>query len=334
MRGWAAALSVLLAAGAAQAQEKARVLRVGVIAPEGSAWMREGHALANEVAKASGGRLAIRLLPNAAAGEEREMIARVRDGQLDGCGISIGGARAIVPELSVFMLPRLVRTYAEYDELWNQLRPVINERLAARGWVLMARAEAGYQFAWSRTAEVRTLADIRRQKMWAWDDDAVTSEIASALRLPVQRMGLYDALPALRSRRIEGLFTFPPLGVLAFQLHPELRYALDWKINFLSGGVFVSKKVIDSLPEEDQRILRETAARFETRLIRVMREDNERALELLKKQGIKFVPPDPKAAEELEAAFARARKELGPRVIGAIGYPELEAAVESRRARK
>ena len=63
--------------------------------------------------------------------------------------------------------------------------------------------------------------------------------------------------------------------------------------------------------------------RFELRLIRVMREDNERALELLKKQGIKFVQPDAKAAEELEAAFARARKELGPRVIGAIGYPEL-----------
>src|SRR5215813_10111366 len=129
MRGWAAAVVVVVVAGAAQAQERARVLRVGVIAPEGSSWMHEGHALANEVNKASGGRLAIRLLPNASAGEEREMIARVRDGQLDGCGISIGGARAIVPELSVFLLPRLVRTYAEYDELWAQLRPLINERL-------------------------------------------------------------------------------------------------------------------------------------------------------------------------------------------------------------
>ena len=327
---WAAAVAVLLAALPASAQ-KARVLRVGVIVPEGSSWMREAHAMAKEVIEKSGGRLAIRLLPNAAAGEEREMIARVRDGQLDGCGISISGARAIAPELSVFLLPRLVRTYAEYDELWDQLRPLINERLSARGFVMLARAEAGYQYVWSRTAPLRPLADLRHQKMWEWDDDVVTSEVAVALHLPVQRMGLYEALPALRSGRVEGLFTFPPLAVLAFQLHPEVKWALDWKINFLSGGIFVSKKVMDSLSEEDQRLLRTTSQKFETRLVRLMRDDNERAMEIIKKQGVKFVAPAPKAAEELEAAFARVRKEIGPRLIGAIAYPELEAAVEARR---
>lgn len=324
-------LGVLLFASQARAQEKARVLRVGVIAPEGSSWMREGHALANEVIKQSGGRLAIRLLPNAAAGEEREMVARVRDGQLDGCGISVSGARAIAPELSVFLLPRLVRTYAEYDELWDQLRPTINERLAQRGFVMLARAEAGYEYIWSKNQPIRSLAELRKQKLWQWDDDAVTSEFAGWLHLPVRRMGLYEALPALRGGRIEGLFPFPPLAVVAFQLHPEIKWALDWKFSFLSAGIFVSKKVMDSLSEDDQRLLRTTAQRFESRLIRIMRDDNERAVELLKKQGVKFVQPEPKAAEELDAAFARARKELGPRLIGAIAYPELEAAIEARR---
>src|SRR5262245_59515911 len=191
---WGAAFGVLLAALPAWAENQPRVLRVGVIAPEGSSWMREGHALANELMRVSNGRLAIRLLPNAAAGEEREMIARVRDGQLDGCAITISGARAIVPELSVFLLPRLVRTYAEYDELWAQLRPIFSERLGARGFVMLARADAGYEYIWSKNAPIRSLADLRKQRLWQWDDDAVTSEIASWLRLPVVRMPLYEAL--------------------------------------------------------------------------------------------------------------------------------------------
>ena len=331
---WWVLIAALLLGPPAHGQPRPRVLRVGVIAPEGSSWMREGHALADEVNKLSGGRLAIRLLPNAAAGEEREMVARVRDGQLDGCGISVSGARAIAPELSVFMLPRLVRSYAEYDELWAALRPLINERLSARGFVMLARAEAGYEYIWSKNAPIRSLADLRKQKLWQWDDDAVTSEFAGWLHLPVQRMGLYEALPALRSGRIEGLFPFPPLAVLAFQLHPEVKWALDWKFSFLSGGIFVSKKVMDSLSDDDRRLLRTTSQKFETRLIRLMRDDNERAVELLKKQGIKFVPPDAKAAEELDAALARARKELGPRLIGAIAYPELEASVEARRRKE
>jgi TRAP-type C4-dicarboxylate transport system substrate-binding protein len=328
---WAALVGIVLAALPAYAQKGTRVLRVGVIAPEGSSWMREGHALANELSRQSGGRLAIRLLPNAAAGEEREMVARVRDGQLDGCGISVSGARAIAPELSVFLLPRLVRNYAEYDELWDQMRPIINERLAQRGFVMLARAEAGYEYIWSKHQPIRSLADLRKQKLWQWDDDAVTSEFAGWLHLPVQRMGLYEALPALRGGRVEGLFPFPPLAVLAFQLHPEIKWALDWKICFLSGGIFISKKVMDSLSDEDQRLLRTTSQKFESRLIRIMRDDNDRSVELLKKQGVKFVQPDPKAAEELEQAFARARKDLGPRLIGAIAYPELEAAIEARR---
>ena len=327
---WGALAAVMMAALAAQAET--RVLRIGVIAPEGSSWMREGHALDREVRAQSGDRLAIHLLPNAAAGEEREMIARVRDGQLDGCGITLEGARAIVPELTVFFLPRLVRTYAEYDALWDQLRPFVSDRLAARGFVMLARIEAGYQYAWSSGAPIRTLADLRHRNLWAWIDDPVTSEFASALQLPVRRMALYETLPALRAHSVEGLLVFPPLAVLAFQLHPELRYALDWKINFLPAGLFVSKKVFDSLGPAEQRVLRATAAKFEVRLTKLMREDNERAVELLKKQGIKFVPPDAKAAEELEAAFAQVRKQLGPRLVGAIGYPELEAAVEARRA--
>ena len=327
---WGALAAVVMAALPAYGQT--RTLRIGVIAPEGSSWMREGHALDREVRAQSGGRLGIRFLPNAAAGEEREMIARVRDGQLDGCGITLEGARAIVPELTVFFLPRLVRSYAEYDALWEQLRPFVTERLAAHGFVMLARIEAGYQYAWSSGTPIRSLADLRRQNLWAWIDDPVTSEFATALRLPVRRMALYEALPALRARQVEGLLVFPPLAVLAFQLHPQLRFALDWKINFLPAGLFVSKKAYESLGEADQRVLRATAQKFEVRLIKLMRDDNERAVELLKRQGIKFIEPDAKSAAELEQAFAQVRKQLGPRLVGAIGYEELEAAVEARRA--
>src|SRR5207302_642071 len=77
---------------------------------------------------------------------------------------------------------------------------------------------------------------------------------------------------------------------------------------------------------------RTTAAQFEARLVTVARDDNERAVELLKKQGVKFIAPEPAAARELEAAMRRARQVLGKRLLGSIHLEDIEAQLEARRA--
>src|SRR5437879_2846744 len=60
------------------------VLRMAAVAPEGTAWAREGHALERDIAELTHGQVRIKWYLNGIAGDEMTMLDRIRREQLDG----------------------------------------------------------------------------------------------------------------------------------------------------------------------------------------------------------------------------------------------------------
>src|SRR5262249_32266185 len=66
-----------------------------------------------------------------------------------------------------------------------------------------------------------------------------------------------------------------------------------------SGASILSKKVFDSLTPEDQKIVMEEAANLEVKLLKQIRDDNDKALTAMKQRGLEVVPTPPEIEKTL-----------------------------------
>src|SRR5438270_13701597 len=91
--------SSLVAGFAARADEV--TLRMGTMAPEGTAWARELNAFARDVAARTNGQVHIRWYFGGISGEEPTMGERIRRGQLDGAASGGPLCETLAPSMRV-----------------------------------------------------------------------------------------------------------------------------------------------------------------------------------------------------------------------------------------
>lgn len=279
-----AALSLLAAQG------RAETLKIATLAPDGTTWMRELRAGAEEVARRTGGRVQIKFYPGGVMGDADSVMRKMRIGQLHG-GAFTGGALATVhPDAEIYGLPFLFSSYEEVDYVRERVDPVIAEHLAAEGIQVLGISEGGFATLFSQEP-IRSLGDARGKKAWVGETDRLTQIIyAEAGASPVS-LPLGDVYTGLQTGLIDTV-AGTPTAVLAFQWHTKIEYMTDVKISYLVGLFGLQKRAFDRLAEQDRQVLAEVMGEVFERLDRLNRQDNAEAREALRAHGIGLVVPD------------------------------------------
>src|SRR3972149_2178213 len=91
-------LSVLICVSVASA---ATVIRFATLAPEGSTWMQTMRALDTELRSRSGGDVSFKFYPNMSMGDEKDVIRKMRLGQINGAGFTGNGLGELLPEVRI-----------------------------------------------------------------------------------------------------------------------------------------------------------------------------------------------------------------------------------------
>jgi len=146
------------------------LIRLATIAPEGSTWMETMHAIDEELRERSGGELGFKFYPNMTMGDEKDVIRKMRLGQLNGAGFTGFGLGEILPELRILELPYLFRDDAEIDYVTSQLTDYFSRALAERGFILLGWADVGWIYFLS-DKPVAEPADLKGLKVWMWEGD-------------------------------------------------------------------------------------------------------------------------------------------------------------------
>src|SRR5450432_3776007 len=89
------------------------VLKLASAVPEGTAWAREGLAFARDVEAATGGHVHVKWYLGGMAGDELEVEARIKRGQLDGVGSGGALCPRLAASLGVMRLPGLFQSRDE-----------------------------------------------------------------------------------------------------------------------------------------------------------------------------------------------------------------------------
>jgi len=270
---------------------RAADIKVAIVAPEGSTWTNLLREWDKNLQARSGGRMKLTIYAGGVAGDEKDVIRKMQIGQLHAAGFTGVGLGTIYPAVRLFELPLFFKSYDEVDYVTGKLQKKMEDGFAAKGYVLLGWAEAGFVNIFSNTP-IRSQKDMQGIKMWAWEGDPLVKAMYESFKVVPVPLSLVDVLTALQTNMIGAVYA-PPLGAIAMQWHGKTKYVTDINLADSTGALLMSKKEFDKLPPADQKILKDTAREFSKKLIQATRADNSRSVAALKKQGLQFVAIDP-----------------------------------------
>jgi len=241
--------------GAAMGKERELRINLGTLAPSGSSFhqaiMRMG-----EKWKAQGVRLVV--FPNGAQGSEAEMVHLMHVDTLQAGLFTAVGLAEIEPGISGLQnYPMLFRSFDELEYVTSRLQPLLAQRLAARGYVVLFWADAGWIRYFFKEA-VTEAAQFRKVKSFVWAGSPEQYKIMREQGYNPVQMETGDILQGIATGQITGV-SVPPIFALVSQFEKRLPHMVDLDWAPMVGACVVKKDAWDRL-SATQRVVLQAAA--------------------------------------------------------------------------
>jgi TRAP-type C4-dicarboxylate transport system substrate-binding protein len=301
------------------------VIKFATLAPEGTPWMHLMEEMNQEIQRQSNGQVAFRFYAGGIAGDERDVIRKMRIQQLHGGAFSGFGLGHLLPESRVLELPMLFRDADEAEHVAGALFAPFAKTLEQNGSILLSLYDAGAVYIFSKHA-MRSRADLARAKIWLWQGDSLARTIFQAYGIVPVPLSLPDVLPSLQSGLIDACYG-TPLAVLALQWFTQVHYYFTLPIARVMTAFVVSQQQWHQLSATQQSLVRETVQKYSSKAARTMRRYEQKALPLLHMTGIQpFTLPADDVAD-LQQRSEQVHRDL----IGNLYSAELFARVVELR---
>ena len=238
----AAGLALLLPAAAAEAQVN---LRLATVAPRGSAWYLILDKMAAAIGRDTGGEVRIRIIAGGAAGDESDMIRKMRLGQVQIAAMSNVGLAELDPSAWTLSIPMVFRDYPEWDHVREAMNPAIEEALQGHGFRTLAWADVGWLHFFA-SEPVNSLDDLKNLKLaGAASDPTVLDLLRWAGFDPVQ-INTVELVSGFQT----GLVEAAPLPVIlaeGSQLYRSAEFMNDLPWAPMQGAIIIHDQGWDRL---------------------------------------------------------------------------------------
>lgn len=297
------ALSLLLCRFSAAATQ----IKIAALIPEGTSWGNSVKKFSQEVEAATKGEVTIKVFYGGVAGDEPDVLRKIRVGQLHG-GIFTGKTLAdIYPDVRVMEIPfTFYGDQKKAGAVMDRLTPKFDAGFKKKGFVNLGFYELGLVYLVS-TKKVTNLDELKGIKIWTWEGDELSRAMIESLELVSVPLALPDVLSSLSTGIINAAYA-PPLGILALQWHTKIKYLVDFPTTFSIGALLLSDKTWTKVNPHHQKLIKEIAAKYVKEANAKSQVENEEARAQMKKSGIEFVSfpeSDYKKASALRASVVK-----------------------------
>jgi TRAP-type C4-dicarboxylate transport system substrate-binding protein len=325
--------SLLLLAVVAAFGGETKTLKFATLAPEGSTWMKVMGDLNKELQEKTQGRVKFKMYPGGISGDEKDVVKKVRIGQLHAAGFTGVGLGEIAPPVRILDAPWLFRNLDEVDHVYKKFDKDFTAAIDKSGYVLLGWMELGRVYVFSKEP-INSPADMKKAKMWVWEGDPIATAAYEALGVSPIPLSVVDVMSSLQAGLIDAVYG-PPMGVVALQWFTKTKNIYAVPMADSAGAVLLSKKAFDELSKEDQKILKDVASSHLRRLTLLGREENEKALFSLQKQGLSVsAKPDAATLKQYEELGRTARRSLAGKLYPAELLDRVEKALADLRSGK
>ncbi len=276
-------LALALSASTASAQKV--TIKLGTLAPDGSAWHNLLKEMAEEWKKASGGKVNLKIYAGGVAGNEGEMVKKLHIGQLQSAAISVIGLHDIESAPQAVSTPGMINTDKEWNCVFEKLTPHFDKKLADKGFVVLAWGDTGWVNLYSKR-EGKSPADYKGMKIFAWAGDPYAVKAWEVAGFQPVVISSTDILPSLSTGMIEGFATSPIMGMTA-RWYEQAKNMPDMRWGRLPGATIIKKETWEKIPEDLRPKLLEIARNTGKKIDSAVAQMSADAINSMKKNGLK-----------------------------------------------
>lgn len=303
----------------------ATVVKLATLAPEGSAWYKLLERMGEDWRKATDGAVTLRIYPGGVVGDEEAMIRKMRVGQLQAATVTGIGLASLEKSFYALLVPMMFADDGERDHVLDRLAPLLEQRLAQQGFVVLAWGDAGWISFFTKTQVTRP-AEAMATKLFVGTDDSTVVQLYKQTGFNPVQLSAMDILPSLQTGLLNA-FAATPLAALAFQWFALAPNMTDLKFAPLTGATVIDKRAWEKIPAELRPRILAASRASEAPVREEVRRLNAEAVRVMVKNGLKISPVSP----QVQAEWVGLVEGLYPRIRGPI-IPE-EAFDAARAAR-
>lgn len=317
MKRWMLWVVVVVLAAPAMGQGPVRI-KLATLAPKDSSPHNILKTMNEAWRQAPGGGVQLTIFTDGTQGGEADMVRRMRIGQLQAAMLTGGGLSDIDEAVTCLqMMPLVFRSLEELDYVTEKMRPLLEKRMADKGFVVLFWTDAGWIKFFSRRP-VLFPDDLKTQKLFAGAGDNKALDIMKAAGYQPIPLEATDIVPALKTGLIDAV-PLPPFFALAGQIDTTASHMLDLNWAPLIGACVVTKRAWDRIPAEAQAVLLAAAEKAGREIRAQARKEMAEAIAAMQKRGLKVTTPTYEAA----GAWRQVAETAYPRIRGSIVPAEL-----------
>lgn len=285
-----------------------KIIKFATLAPDGTTWVNAMKTFASDVETKTEGRVKFKTYAGGTQGDEKDVVRKIRLGQLQAAGITGVGIGEIAPAIRLLDTPFLFKNSAEIDYIYDTMDAEFRKVFEEKDYVLLGWAEVGIVTIFSNSP-ITKKEDFKNVKMWIWEGDPTAEAAFTALGIKPIPLSITDVMSSLQTGMINAVYA-SPLSAMAMQWNSKMKYMLSLPLTTSAGAVVISKKTFDELSKEDQEILLASGKKHFRDLTIQSRKDNDESLQILAKSLTITNPENSNAVKEFEAAGDEARQNL------------------------
>jgi TRAP-type C4-dicarboxylate transport system substrate-binding protein len=251
---------------------------------------------ANDVDKATGGKLKITVHPNASLFKAPEIKRAVQGGQAQVGEILLVNFQNEWQLYGADGLPFLADSYDAAMKLYRVQKPMLEKKLGEQGMVLLYAVAWPPQGIYSKRP-INSAADLKGLKWRAYSPaTARIAELVGAQPVTVQAAELSQAMA---TGVVESYMSSGATGYDT-KTYEHLKYFYDTNAWLPKNAVIANKAALDALDAPTRQAVLKAAADADARGWSLSRQKHTEYLDLLKKNGMNVLPASPQLKADMQ----------------------------------
>lgn len=296
--------------------EGSATIRMATIAPKGSKAERILRAWDMSVKEKTQGRVKFQFYPGGIAGDERDVLRKMKVSQLDATTLTSVGLGQIVRSASVLQVPGMFKSYADLNAVRGAMDAEWRKSFDEAGYQLLGWFDIGFGRIFS-AQEIARPSDLKKARPWVWRDDPVFPELLKIVGANGVPLGLPEVFPALQTKMVDTVIA-SPTAALGLQWFNQLKFMTKQADIALVGATLITNQLFKSLPPDAQQVLVDTGKQAHAKALELIASEEQTDYNTLKSRGIKEVDTSPHAAE-----WNKAYGELRTKLTGKLFSKDL-----------
>jgi TRAP-type C4-dicarboxylate transport system substrate-binding protein len=216
---------------------------------------------ADDVAKATEGKVVLKVHPGGKLLKPTEIYTGVRNGKAEAGEVIMSSLSKEYPLLGIDALPFIVSGYPDARRMWDISRPAVEKVLSGHGLQLLYAVPWPPQNLYSKR-EIATMKDFKGLRMRSYNHATERiSELVGATPVTIQ---VVELTKAIAEGKLDMMLTSSSTGVDT-KAWTNLRHYYQVNAWLPKNMVFISKKVFDGLDADTKKKLFDAARIAEQR---------------------------------------------------------------------